>query len=206
MPRDGTGKSDLMDSKTLNEICLDFCVKDMTRAEIMTKYKLSITLYILIHKKYKLLERKQKYREKVIDKSIEQCSRHQAKIVSQITSLFSNHVDNVAVLGRKQKYGALTHSQITDLVAIYTIVSKEQRLDNGQATSNIHSKIEVAMPDGYPVISDNKVVKPPPLSEKKIIEIEAVRIKNLELSTSPEREAVEILQPPPPPKPITGLL
>lgn len=155
-----------MGKDVLKNICVDYIVNELSRQEIADKYNITPGLCGAIVLKMDLVNRREKYRERVIEKALEKCSKYQAKIIADVTQMFAKHIDHMELARRIQDKKMLTHNQVKELVAIFSLIAKERRLDNDEPTSHVAATVKVELPEGMPVISKDQTIDVTPKKEE----------------------------------------
>jgi hypothetical protein len=145
--------------KRVEEIALDFIVNDKTKSDIQRDYNLSRHLVSTIVKEMNLLEKRERYKERVLEKSLEKCSSYQSKIIYKATEILNNHIEKLSNKMKEPNAPLLSSSEVRDVMSILQIVSKENRLDNEQPTDRTIKEVKVQFPEGFrPITSKREVI------------------------------------------------
>lgn len=146
--------------RALEEISLDFIVNELPRREIVNKYHLSDDMLTAIVKQLELHKKRDAYRKKVLDKSLERCSTLQSKIIYKATDMLATHIDDLSKIKKKKPDVPLSSGEIRDVMAIFALISKENKLSNDQATERIVSKVKVEFSDTFvPINAEYKEIE-----------------------------------------------
>lgn len=133
----------------INEIALEFIVNEKSTKDLMDKYNLSKNSILAIIERGNLVQKRDKYREKVLDRSLERCANYQSKIIFKATELLHEHVEKLSQRARKNANSILSSAEIRDVMAILSIISKEHRLDNDKPTDRTIKTVDVQFPEGF---------------------------------------------------------
>ena len=147
-----------LNAELIQEICVDFIVNEKTRIELENKYHVSAAALKEIIERFELVERRDEYQNQVLDKALTRCSKYQSEIIYKATEILHNHVVQVSELQKSQKYNILSSSEIRDIMAILSIISKENRLDNEHPTERTVGTVEVEFAGGYQGVQVRDVV------------------------------------------------
>lgn len=163
----------------INNVALDFIVNEKDKKQIALENNLSENTMNVLIQRLNLSKKRDKYREKVLDKSLERCSTYQSKIIYKATEILHNHVETLSQKTREQGKVMLSSAEIRDVMAILQIISKEHRLDNDKPTDRTIKEVRVSFPEGYTPITQKPDV---------IVEAEFKDIKE-----EPKEEKVEVV-------------
>lgn len=155
-------------SKRLEEIALDYIVNSRKQSELQSKFNLSKHLVSSIIKEMKLVDKRKRYQEKLLEKSLERCSTYQSKIIVKATEIINGHIQKLSDEQKKENAPKLSSSEIRDVMAILQIVSKENRLDNDQPTEKMVKEVKIQFPEGFIPITQNS--KPDVITEAVVVE------------------------------------
>ena len=172
----------------LAEISIDFIVNEMSRQGLQKKYNITPWVCDVIVNRNNLVSRREEYRNKVLDKSIDKCSTYQAKMMFKITRLLAKHIDAIDLINQAGKDHKLTSEEVRDMIAILTTISKEKRLNYNEPTEIRDIKVKVSFPEGYQRIT--KTVEAAAVEEAEIVK--AAQVESLE----EEKEEEEIISGP----------
>lgn len=128
----------------LRKITYDYIVHDMGRGEITVKYNISDYSYHVIVRRCDLVKKREQYRKMVLQKSLEKLADKQSQAICDSVEVMLSHVGSVKEI---QRSGILPSEIINDVMKIYTVMTKEKRLDEDRPTSNLGITVKVIMPE-----------------------------------------------------------
>jgi len=154
----GNKALDKITQKKLEDIALDFIVNDKTKAEIQRDHNISKYLVDTLIKKMNLVSKKEKYRDKILEKALDRCSTYQSKIIYRATEIINGHIEKLASQQKRSESKLLMSSEIRDVMAILQITSKEYRLDHDKPTDRSIREVKVSFPEGYAPITQKQTI------------------------------------------------
>lgn len=161
----------------IQKIAIDYVVHEMTAPQICEKYNISSPLFYKIALENNFAKRRKQYKEKMVDKAMKSLSTRQNSILTKATLILQRQVERLELWQRNNPGQLIDNKRMQELIGMYSLLTKEYRLDNNKATENQNITINVSMPD-IPIITENG---------KNDIEAEAVSIDEEDKST----EAIE---------------
>jgi len=167
--------------KIIEQVALDFIVNEKTKKEITVSHNLSDGVAQSLISRLGLVHKREKYRERVLDKALERCSTFQSKIIYKATEILHSHVEKLSVRSREQGKALLSSSEIRDVMAILQIISKEHRLDHDKPTDRTIKEVRVSFPEGYT-----------PITSKPDVIVDAV-IQDVKEEEPVEEEKIEVI-------------
>lgn len=174
----------------VKNMMVDFVVHDMSVQKLMDKYHLtSHTVYEVI-RVFKFREKKVRYQDRVLEKSLKKLATRQSTVLLKATMILQRQVDRIEKQQLRNPDKLIDPVRMKEVLAAFALLSKEYRLDNGQATDNQNISIRVEMGSNMPMVSENH------LQHEETKTFEVVEEKKPDLDTfveaSPEDTEVEL--------------
>lgn len=172
--------------KKVEEIALDFIVNNKSQSQLQKEYNLSAYFVRTLVEEMNLIKKREKYKEKVLDKSLEKCSNYQAKIIYKATELIHQHIDKLYESQKESDSPILNSAEIRDVMAILQMISKEHRLDHDKPTDRSVKEVMVSFPEGFVPITHNR----PTIVED--VEFKEVKKEKDSEEESEDKEEIEV--------------
>lgn len=176
-------------STMISNMLVDFVVHDMTIANMCTKYHLTSGMVYEIIRTFKFREKKVRYHDRVLEKSLKKLSTRQSAVLLKATMILERQVNRIEKEQLRNPDRLIDPNRMKEVLGAFALLSKEYRLDNGQATDNQNISIKVEMGSNVPIVSENHLQP----EEPKTFDVneEDIQIKDEDVEIKKEEPKIE---------------
>jgi predicted transcriptional regulator len=172
----------------VKNMMVDFVVHDMSVPKLQEKYHLTgHTVYEVI-RVFKFREKKVRYQDRVLEKSLKKLATRQSTVLLKATMILQRQVDRIEKQQLRNPDKLIDPVRMKEVLAAFALLSKEYRLDNGQATDNQNISIRVEMGSNMPLVSENHLQH----QQDNVIEVKEEKKPDLDTFVEATPEDIEV--------------
>lgn len=148
-------KYDAAFSKMVREMLVDYVINKLTPKNLSENYHVSDFFVRKVLTKFKFEDRKKEYDKKLLDTVLVKAQKQQAATLVKATTVINEQVNRLLKKQMADPEYIVPNSQFKELISVFTVFSKEYRLDNDKVTESLGFNVKVEFPSHVPVITEN---------------------------------------------------